>query len=398
MSDQKADGPCRRLPALRGVIAEAEAAAGRYAGSRHLVDCLAGLSAEARTARDAGATSLEAADRCIARFARLREQLRLYERLIAGRATLGKQAPAAAVEDLAPPPWRDGRAARAAELEVALIFAEGDRLLGGGRHRAERVAEVAGAGGAWWIARQTDDPTDSGRCYLFKPSSAEPHEYHGVPRQGLAVREILAKRLSDAMAGGGFQIGVCPTYLVRLESDRLTGLSVEEARTTSLGSLQELAPNDGAILGLFDRADLIARIDPKAYGDIAVFDMILSHLDRHGRNLLIRHDPVARTIGLVPIDHGHILASREGEKLARFRRSARPNCLLDPAMVLQNRKLDPETRANLQRLDPASLVAGLRGDLQAIACRHPEVAGKLDPAPWTTWRPDWSFCRRPPSN
>lgn len=299
------------------------------------------------------------------------------------------------MEAIGAPPWNDDQQSRMAELQVAFFFEEGaikqDVAEFGAPQRGDDEDESAND--VWWIKRVDAnwgqiDPNDpdkqrkidaATKTYIFKAQDLEATKFPGIPNNGGVAREALASNLSDMMVGSGFDVGVCPTHLVAIDSAKLGGLKDQSAPRT-FGAVQLLADNKGPIATSLkaDAAKLRDSVSHKNISDIAVFDLMFLNLDRHGKNLLVQEQPDGSN-KLVPIDHGIGLPDADGQRLHRFRVAGEQNILM--VDELRSRELlDAETRANLKKMDARAMAAELKRKQLEVEARHPETKGMVDPA------------------
>ncbi len=222
------------------------------------------------------------------------------------------------------------------------------------------------------------------RHCIFKPGGLETNEFAGMPPGSGAPREVLAKKLSDEMAAAGFEIGVCPTSLISVDLAKLQEAEERGANNgRHLGAMQELAAgHDGALADkLQSDPAFCQKIDPKNYGELAVFDMMFGNLDRHPGNFMAgEEDPETGQVKLIPIDHGFGLPSPEVMTMNRTRMLGMQNSLLRDDMPQKDKPLDPEVIDCLEALDPAQLIAAMKGSRDGMAGRHPEAAGMVEDA------------------
>ncbi len=241
-----------------------------------------------------------------------------------------------------------------------------------------------GASGSWWIERTEFDPTDRQKTegkkrYIFKPASREAAVLTGLPPGSGAPREVLAKKLDDIMAGAGFKVGVSPTTLATLDGSHLGG-DMDPKSGGQMGSMQRLAPSDGALADSLLSGDtsIVAAIDKRSFDDVAVFDMIYANLDRHSKNVLLRKDEVTGKHALVPIDHGSSLG--DPEAIYANRSSLLPpfNIMADPALPQSREPLSQETLESLAQLDPDDMVRQMKKQRADMENRHPGAKGMVD--------------------
>ena len=285
-------------------------------------------------------------------------------------------------EDLGDPPWDTAKADRASELQAELFFIEGAITQGKPTYEAPGLGSDSGASESWWIERQ--DVSDPGnpegkKKYIFKPAELEATVLTGLPPGSGAPREVLAKRLDELMAGAGFDIGVSPTTLASIDAAHLG--TIDPAKGQMMGSMQQLAPADGALAD--NTADFVAfseTIDKKNFDDVAVFDMLFANLDRHTKNMLYKTDPDTDKTYLVPIDHGSALPDPEALFANRSAIGADVNIMAHKDMVPAQSPLGAETVEALMRMDADQMVADLKQANSDMANRHEAAEGMISDA------------------
>lgn len=290
------------------------------------------------------------------------------------------------MDQIGAPPWNESQTEKMAELQVAYFFEEGALK----QNVAEFGAPQLGAGDekgvneAWWITRADPDAENPGdgksgatKTYIFKPQDLEASNLPGIEDKGGCVREVLASTLNDRMIEYGFDVGVCPTYMVEIDSAKLAGLPAN-AEAKTFGAVQELGANDGPVSAKLtgDTAAFAKSLDHKNISDIAVFDLMFVSLDRHSKNLLVQEGEDGKNT-LLPIDHGIGLPDPLGLQLSRSRLTGAQNVMMLEEMRADE-LLDEETRANLARLDAGKMIADMKAAQLAAEQRHPETAGKFD--------------------
>lgn len=299
------------------------------------------------------------------------------------------------MDAVGPPPWSDSDGEKMAELQVAFFFEEGVIKLGETSFGAPQLSgetDEAGVNEAWWIERvdadadRPSDPSDpdsatkksSKKTYIFKPQDLEASNMVGIPDKGGSVREVLASRMSDQLIDFGFDIGVCPTHMVKIDTAKLDGLA-DTGEEKIFGAVQELGENGGPVAYELQKdPDAFAKLlDHKNISDIVVFDLMFLSTDRHAKNLLVQDQPDG-TKKLLPIDHGIGLPDPDGLAMFRDRMTGEHNILMDESMR-PDELFDEETRANLKNLDPKKIVDEARRAQTDSEGRHPETAGKLNP-------------------
>ena len=298
------------------------------------------------------------------------------------------------MEAIGSPPWDDEKNERMAELQVSFFFEEGAIKHGVADFGAPELGgdDAKGVNEAWWIKRAEAtsgraDPNDpdsakkskaSERTYIFKAQDLEATKFPGLPENGGAVREALASKLNDALVNYGFDVGVCPTHLVDIDTAKLGGQEGSESPRT-FGAVQQLAENKGPVIDEL-RKDSVAfgkSVSRKNCSDIVAFDLMFLNLDRHAGNLLVQENEDGGNT-LVPIDHGICLPDPEGLAMSRFRMTGPQNTMMFEELGC-NELLDEETRANIKKMDARKMTEELKKKQRETEKRHPETKGKLDP-------------------
>lgn len=312
------------------------------------------------------------------------------------------------------PPWDDAKEERMAELQAAFFFEEGAIKKGVADFGAPAWKDGGADGGvndAWAIKRvdpkwgnltteelkkiERGEVTINGpddldrlekirnetRTYIFKAQHLEATNFVGIPKNGGVAREVLAAKMSEEMNAYGFDVGVCPTHFVEIDSAKLGGMPQEEDRPRALGAMQELGRKDADLVDLLREkgAQAKADIDHKNISDIVAFDLMFLSLDRHAKNAIVKKGQNGEKDKLVPIDHGIGLPDPDGLGFARFRLFGAQNAMNQPDLR-NNEPLAPETRENLKRMDAKALVGGVKRRQADAEARHPETKGKVDPA------------------
>lgn len=299
------------------------------------------------------------------------------------RVQMGKMA--LKYSTLGDPPWDESQAETALELQSQLFFVESAIAKGDVNYTAPSTGNQGGASGSWWIERgevTRGDPNapKTSKKYIFKPASTEAPVMTGLPPGSGAPREVLAKKVSDMMAGAGFDVGVTPTTLASIDSSQL-GEQLDPKGGPLVGSIQQLAPNGGAIVEKLETDPNFAKtIDKRSFDDVAVFDMIFANLDRHSKNILIDEDKETGKTKLVPIDHGSALPDPEDIYANRVALMPGFNVMADSMLPQGQQPLGAETVEALNRLDPDKMVADMKRQRDDLAKRHPETAGTVSDA------------------
>jgi hypothetical protein len=288
---------------------------------------------------------------------------------------------------LGDPPWTPEKADIASELQAQLFFMEGAIAQGTPNYKAPGLGVgQSGASGSWWIERSETNKGDgkevtAKKQYIFKPADKEAPVISGLPPGSGAPREVLAKRLDETMRGAGFDIGVSPTTLATIDSSQLGNTDAKGGPLT--GSMQQLAPSDGALGSKLKSGDLrefSKTIDKKSFDDVAVFDMIFANLDRHADNMLFRTDPDTGTSTLVPIDHGSSLPDPELLQANSVSLMPPRNIMASPEIEQTQQVMGPETLESLMRLDPDAMVRDMKKSRDDMAQRHKGTEGTISDA------------------
>lgn len=330
------------------------------------------------------------------------------------------------------PPWDDVKHEKMAGLQAAFFFEEGAIKKDVAEYGAPAWKDGGAAGGvndAWAIKRvdpkwgnltpealrQIDsgeiDATDpeerkkleqirsETRTYIFKAQHLEATNFVGIPKNGGVAREVLAAKMSEELNSYGFDVGVCPTHMVEVDSTKLGGMKLEEDRPRTLGAMQELGRKDASLAELLREkgAQAKANVDHKNISDMAAFDLMFLNLDRHAENAIVQKGQNGGKDKLVPIDHGIGLPDPDGLGFARFRIFGAQNSLNQPDMR-NDELMALETRENLKRMDARAFVGAVRRQQGDIESRHPETKGKVDPAEFDRMESASASCRPPPTS
>ncbi len=300
------------------------------------------------------------------------------------RVQLGKMALEYAT--LGDPPWDESKSEKSLELQSQLFFVESAIAKGDVNYTAPSTSgQGGGASGSWWIERGeaqrgVKDAPKTTKKYIFKPGKKEAAVMTGLPPGSGAPREVLAKKVSDTMSGAGFNVGVSPTTLATIDSSQLGG-EIDPKGGPLVGSIQQLAPSDGAIVEkMLKDPKFAATIDKRNFDDVAVFDMVFANLDRHGKNILTTTDEVTGKTSLVPIDHGSALADPEDVYANRGALMPSFNIMANDDLPQGQLPLGDETVEALNRLDPDKMLQDMKNQRDDLARRHPETAGTVSDA------------------
>jgi len=286
---------------------------------------------------------------------------------------------------LGPPPWDEATSQRATELQMTIMFEEAAIKRGpsGVPLALPPLADEGQANESYWVTRsESSDPDKKSeeRLYIFKPAELENDDFFGMEKGKAAPREVLAKTMSDQLAQHGFKVDVCPTALTEVDRAKLGSKKKDEAPQTGriMGATQALAKNKGPFRKMLESGqDLGEKIDPKNYGEIAVFDMIYFNIDRHSDNLLLGdEDPETGKVPLIPIDHGLGLLDKECA-YANAGRLMTQSTLLKDNVPQKDELLHPDVRANLKSVDGVAMARSMAESRDGLAKRHPETEGAV---------------------
>lgn len=289
------------------------------------------------------------------------------------------------------PTWDRKTEMHMAAIQSKLIFEEGNQV---GR------SESQGVSGSWWVenidwAQPTIDPQTglatsekTKKQYLFKAAKTEAF-VQGFPHGGSADREVLGKALADHLRKvSGIDPGVPETQMVSIANELLPvpDLFSENPKPPApnpeftgqelCGSIQHFERSDGELQQLMyatGNETLVDRIPAESTHAVAVLDIVALNMDRHSGNFLVTNanDPV-KPPGLIPIDQGLVLPSRQGFNERRAKMGISHNAILK--LNGRDAKLSPEMVEKLDLVDPEETIAAMKESLSAMKDLHPDVA------------------------
>ncbi len=311
-------------------------------------------------------------------------------------------------EQLGPPPWDFAAQNRAGGLYAKMLFEEGDKPGRALRGAEDEEGGEAGVTAAWWVDEvqsfgadqlqgrpgaptvrgplPADQVTKSKKRMIFKPMDGEGSELPGFDPGMSAPREILAKVLGDQIAlQSGVDTGVCPTFLVAMDNERLDGPDGKPDPTKPaqrVGSVQQLAENDGSFGELAKAAEksgrgaaaLMASVPRESFDRMVVLDMVMMNLDRHAGNVLVK-DRGNGQAELIPIDHGFCFPDRDALRIAGKRVGPEQNELLGWPQAQQ--PFGAEAQAMIAALDPDATAQALKAARDAMAAQSPQTQGTI---------------------
>jgi hypothetical protein len=241
----------------------------------------------------------------------------------------------------------------------------------------------------------TDGALVSNFKLIVKPADRE-IAVDGFKKGGGAPREAMGSVIGDKLQEMlGLELNVASTKLVQVDGGGLvTGDGPDGdkgyAKGQKLTASAQAFARDGATIGDLAEALLADADDPdfdlkskkNATGarildqqvskeelhQLAVFDLIALHADRHCGNFLLGSDGK-----LVPIDHGNVMPTREGLRGRSAELGPQETVLAQTAAAQE--KLAPHLAARVERLNIDELVATMRTAQQAMVQAHPGVDG-----------------------
>ena len=337
-----------------------------------------------------------------------RQQLRKYSRDITGDANLY---PNADLEPLIQEAHRlaemDGRqwtptdetAATSAYLDMMMVLAERDQVHQKDFKEGTEAMVMALRRKEKLKPGRTDGALESNFKLVLKPVDRE-IAVDGFKKGGGAPREAMGGVIGDKLQEMlGLELNVAKTKLVQVDGGSLkTGNAGEEDNGYAKGqkvtasvqafvrdgkSIEELADEQlEASLGRKGKTkaelnETAGRIldqlaSKEDIHQMAVFDLIALHADRHCGNFMIGADRK-----LVPIDHGNVMPTREGLRGRRVELGPEETVLGNTAAVKE--KLAPEMADRLERLNIDELVSTMRRAQQDMVAANPDVdAADLD--------------------
>lgn len=292
----------------------------------------------------------------------------------------------------------DETAATSAYLDMMLVLAED----GDAHHRNFKANKDGSADVMVMALRRKDKPrpgaTDGALAPNFKlivkPIDRE-IAVDGFKKGGGAPREVMGGVIGDKLQEMlGLDLNVARTKLVQVDGGGLktgnepggdngyasgqkitasaqafvrNGASIEQLAQALLADTGNDNPGPAEKNATAGRI-LDQQVDKEAIHQMAVFDLIALHADRHCGNFMLDEDRK-----LVPIDHGNVMPTPAGLR----GRAAN----LGPAMtVLGNtaavhEMVAPQLAQRLERLNIDELVATLRAAQQDMVAAHPDVDG-----------------------
>ena len=284
-------------------------------------------------------------------------------------------------EPTADAPWDDEMQLRATGMRSQLAFERG----------GQKATGLAGLGTStsYWIREQDaktvgenmeaqargDELSKGDRMYIFKPTDGEEFPAGSNDRQGAgAIKEALAFGNAKLFAQQtGIDLRVPETGVVSLSGGALEG---GDPTQTSIGSAQRNVGSNVSEMRATDQATL-ARVPKDDVHRIALMDIMSLSCDRHGGNIMIdTSDP--NTPRMTPIDHGGTLPSRSDFNLTKKRLAGVKsnvnsveivNALLSVPSAFE--PFDPQMVAQLDKLDPDAMEAGMKRQRDAIGRVHP---------------------------
>lgn len=225
---------------------------------------------------------------------------------------------------------------------------------------------------------------------VVKPADRE-IAVEGFKAGGGAPREVLGGVIGDKLQEMlGFDLNVAPTKLVKVDGGTLPDLG-DPGKTYSKGqqvtvSVQAFVRDGQTTADLVDEKlksqnkqltfkgeDIVLAAkmideaaDKNAIKQMAVFDLISLHCDRHAGNMMLESDGK-----LAPIDHGNVMPTKAGLR-ARFE-SLQPDKAVLAATEAADEPLSPEMIESIERLNVDELVAATRDASKAMKDDAPEL-------------------------
>ena len=276
-------------------------------------------------------------------------------------------------------PWDTETELKAAGLRAAISFETGYKK-GGDLSEGGQ----SGQSEAFWVEQRppgSDKPT---KDFLFKPTLGEVNVHDSMPPGSGALREALAfgnAKLFEQQTG--ISLGIPQTHVVTIGAYALDLQDGNDDGQSRIGSLQEFAPSDGQLRNFV--SSTFGQITPEDCQPIMLHDIMALNFDRHTGNLLVQRDPDGAPPRPVPIDHGCTLPTREAfDEVSQrigglsYSRSERSSNVQNVMLRLPGayEKLDEETVARLQLLDPEAMVQGMRDSTQGIDDANPGFNGQ----------------------
>jgi hypothetical protein len=256
-----------------------------------------------------------------------------------------------------------------------------------GYQQATGLGGDAGASDSFWIKHKDIDKqgaqvTNKRGDFIFKPLEGEENPT-GMrsPKGAGSIKEALASSNANLFAAQtGIDLGVPPTSVVSVGGFAVEGKNPSDP--PSIGSVQQHAGASTMIKDL--PKDMLAKVKREDIHKIALLDIMSLSMDRHDGNIMVNTDDPDNP-GLVPIDHGGTLPARADFSATKSRMGGVDvgftakvvNTLLRFPAAYE--KLDDETVAKLELLDPAAMEQGMKDQRDALGKVHPglDPGGKV---------------------
>lgn len=234
------------------------------------------------------------------------------------------------------------------------------------------------------------DDLESNFKLVVKPSDRE-IAVEGFKPGGGAPREVLGGVIGDKLQEMlGFNLNVAPTKLVKVDGGTLPDLGNVD-KTYNKGeqvtvSVQAFVRNGQTTAEIINEkiksenrqltskgidtvwaAELIdQKVDKEEIKQMAVFDLISLHCDRHAGNMMLDGDDK-----LAPIDHGNIMPTKAGLR-ARYG-SLQPKTAVLATTAAADEPMSPEMMESIERLNIDELVTATRESAKSMKEVAPEV-------------------------
>lgn len=280
---------------------------------------------------------------------------------------------------LTDPPWTEAEAGQAKRVEARTLLENGAKA---------KPPGAKGESDSFFLNDSQGKP-----AFIFKPKQGENVKEGGREGEGVA-REVLSSKFNDQMKDMiGVDFGVCPTELVRLESDSFDpgqqALQLGEAKSrekSRSGAMQQTAENDGNLTKQCGTDPTVAASIPtEEVQKIALLDFLTLQGDRNPDNILVKDEGGKKR--LIPIDGGFAFPSKEmfaeysvgmaaepkGGKTGKV--EAGNNGLMQ--LPQSDEKFTPEMLKAIAKIDPVAMVKGMKQANAEMVSGEPDLDGMV---------------------
>lgn len=277
-------------------------------------------------------------------------------------------------------PWDTETESKATGLRAAISFETGYKKAGG-------LGEDGGQMQSFWVEQRAPRSQKPTKDFLFKPSRGEITKYDSItPGSGVLNEALAFGNAKQFEQQTGIGLGIPETHVVTIGAHALDLQGDDNDGQPRIGSLQEFEPSDGVLRNF---SSVFKQIAPEDCQKIMLHDIMALNFDRHGGNVLVQQG-AGKGGGprLIPIDHGCTLPPRAafdagaGQCMGGLDYMRTPEGAVVNVMNVMLRipgayeKLDDDTVARLQLLDPEAMVQGMRDRVQGIDEANPGFNGQ----------------------